>query len=177
MTAINLYLTPDAVHFFTDGGNYDAGTLELRHLGGKMFPMPQFDAALAWSGPSDLIAPLIPAIERAGAHSLSDLLSRLSDIVSGLRCHARFSVLVAGAEYGVSQGVAIQEGGRVSRLSAGDSVKSLPSQCRFDQGDIAASGLAIMQDQRSSGVVHGFCLHTEIRAGHLASTVLQRWSE
>jgi hypothetical protein len=177
MTAINLYLAVDAAHFFTDGGNYDAETLEFRHLGGKLFPLPQFDAVISWSGPSALIAPLIPAIERVGATSLGYLLACLADAVHSLRCPDRFSVIAAGVQGGKSLGIAIQEGGRANILTPGNSVKSVPTTLSFDPADIAGSGLAIMQDQRSSGVVHGYCLHTIVRPGHLVSKVLERWSE
>jgi hypothetical protein len=177
MTAINLYLAPDAAHFFTDAGNYDAGTLELRHLGGKLFPLPQFDAALAWSGPSALIASLIPAIERANAESLPDLLLRLPEAVSELRCPVPFSVLLAGVAGDAAIGIAVQEGERSTMLAAGDSVKSIPSAIRFDPLDVVGSGLAMMRDQRFSGVVHGYCLLTVIRAGSLVSQVIERWDE
>ena len=170
MTALNVYIAPDAAHIFTDGGNYDGG-LALHHLGGKLFHLPQFGAALAWSGPADLGPALIPAVEGWGASSLSALCSHLPAIVASLGLSKPHSVIVAG----VGKGVAIEEGGRSAHLSAGDSVKSIPSAVPFDPTDIAASGLAIMRDQRSSGVVHGFCLHTEIRADSLRSEVIERW--
>jgi hypothetical protein len=171
MTALNVYIASDAAHFFTDGGNYDAESLELRHLGGKLFHLPQYGAVLAWSGPASLGSALIPVVEGWGASSLAALCSHLPAIVASLNCGDRYSVIVAGA----AVGVATEEGGRTAFLAPGDAVKSIPSAIRFAPDAIRSSGLAMMRDQRSSGVVHGYCLHTEVRSGSLHSEVIERW--
>jgi hypothetical protein len=171
MTAINVFIAADAAHIFTDGGNYDAGSLEFRHLGGKLFHLPQYGAALAWSGPSSLGPKLVPAIGGSGASGLTALCSILPPIVASIGRDDPHSVIIAGAGVGMT----VEEGGRASFLTVGGYLKTIPSAMRFDKADIRGSGLAMMCDQRSSGVVHGFCLYTRVSRDRMISEVIERW--
>lgn len=174
MTALNVLLAADEVHFFTDGGNYDRDTLEFLHLGSKLCYLPQYDAVLAWSGPSALGSTLLPTVERSGCEGLWGLCAVLPDLVRGLGVLDRHSVVLAGVA-GLAIGVAVEEDGREASLRPGSYVVSLPSDAGFDPDDVRGSGLAMVRSQRMTGLVHGFCLHTVVGADRCSSEVLERW--
>jgi hypothetical protein len=50
MSALNCFVTPHAVHIFTDGGHYDLDTISVRGIGNKVVPLPHYNAALAGIG-------------------------------------------------------------------------------------------------------------------------------
>lgn len=169
MTAINVYVREDESHIFSDGGNYRADTLELSHLGSKVLPLPGLVGALAWSGETALGFDLMRRVEPASPGNLWDW-SEL--VVRQLRrVTDKYSVVL------VSPGlaIAVQEGGRIDQLRAGAYVKSVPTDADFDPEDVRGSGLAMMRDQRSSGIVHGYCQHTIVRADSLHSEIVERW--
>jgi hypothetical protein len=172
---MNILLLDRAVHIFTDGGHYEDGTLELRYLGGKVHYLPAQGAALAWSGPSALGPALVLATERYGARDLPGLLSAVPSLAEGCAGGEAYSVIVAGVLGGAALAVAAEEGGRSQLLGPGHFVKSIPSLIDFDAADVRGSGLAMVRDQRRSGVVHGFCVWTVVEEDSLRSEVVERW--
>jgi hypothetical protein len=71
--------------------------------------------------------------------------------------------------------VAAEEGLRYSLLGPGNFVKSLPSAVEFDMRDVRGSGLAMVRDQRRTGVVHGFCVHTVLTESSFCAEIAERW--
>ena len=167
MTALNVYIGEDASWVLADGGCYDDDTHELVHLGTKVLPLCGIIGVLAWSGPAYLGYDLMKEAERAGAGDLW----QCEKAVRPLLPSEPYSVLLVSP----GLGLALQEGGRVNQMWPGDFAKSIPSAVEFDPDDIDGSGLAMMRDQRSSGVVYGFCLRTEVRCDSISQKILERW--
>jgi hypothetical protein len=180
VTAINVLLEADRVHFFSDGGHF-AGT-QLCHLGGKVFPLPAYDAAMAYSGPSAAAPTLLAEIERSDAASLANLLNRLPGLVAAANRKAAvgrqpFSAVVAGVHGGIACGLAVEEGDTHHFLAPGSFIRSLPSDVAFVLTNLEASGLAMMEDQRRHGVVAGFCQHSVVGHDAFHSRILRRWPD
>lgn len=178
MTAINVLVGTDRVHFFSDGGHFADN--RLCHLGGKILHLPAYDAALAYSGPSVGALALLAEIERSPAPTLAALLNRLPGLVdvahrkAGIGQHP-FSAIVAGVERGLACGVAIEEGGAHHFLMPGSFIRSLATDVAFDPQDLVGSGLAMMEDQRRHGVVAGWCQRSVVGRDAFHSQILRRW--
>lgn len=182
MTAINVLLETDRVHFFSDGGHFAGHNQVLCQFGNKVMPLPLYNAAMTYSGPSAGAPALLAEIEGSAAPTLADLLSRLPVLVAAANRKAAvgrqaFSAIVAGVEGGMACGVAIEEGGAQHLLAPGSFVRSLASDVPFDPSDPEASGLAMMEDQRRQGVVAGWCQHSVVRHNSFQSRILRRWSD
>lgn len=178
MTAVNLLLEADQVHFFSDGGHYGDG--QVCHLGGKVLPLPAYNAAMAYSGPSAGALALLVEIERSNVPTLAALLNRLPRLVAGANRKAGvgrhpFSAIVAGVERGLACGIAIEEGGTHHFLMPGSFLQSLITDVAFDPRDLVGSGLAMMEDQRRHGIVAGWCQHSVISRDAFHSRILRRW--
>jgi hypothetical protein len=172
---MNVLLGRSEVHFFTDGGNYEGSTLELRDLGGKIHFLPAWGAAIAWCGPVGLGHSLLRATEKCHSRDLPGLLHAVPALAEGCAGGEAYSVIVAGVLGGAALAVAAEEGGRSQLLGPGHFVKSIPSLIDFDAADVRGSGLAMVRDQRRSGVVHGFCVWTVVEEDSLRSEVVERW--
>ncbi len=176
MTAVNVLLTTDEVHVFSDGGHYDPAGHIVR-VGAKTFHLPRYDAVLAFSGPTGAIPEILRRIEEADLPSLRLLCSQASVLLAGaVPIGMAYSVIIAGVEDGATLGVALEERGRVHLLGPGSIVRSLCCDVAFDPFDIVGSGRRMMAQQRAEhGVVAGFCLHSCLSQGALSSHVLDRW--
>lgn len=176
MTAVNVLLTADEVHVFSDGGHYDPAGNIVR-VGAKTFHLPRYDAILAFSGPTGSIPEILRRIEEAEFPTLAGLCSAAAVILAGaVPIGVAYSVILAGVEDGSAVGVALEERGRVHRLGPGSMIRSLSCDLAFDPLDIVGSGRRMMDQQRvRHGVVAGFCLHTCLSQGALSSHVLDRW--
>ncbi|WP_024585998.1 hypothetical protein [Aliihoeflea sp. 2WW] len=176
MTAVNVLLTADEVHVFSDGGHYDPAGNIVR-VGAKTFHLPRYDAILAFSGPTGAIPEILRRIEEADIASLAGLCAAAAVLLAGaVPIEMAYSVILAGIEDGETVGVALEERGRVHQLGPGSMVRSLSCHITFDPLDIVGSGRRMMAQQRAEhGVVAGFCLHSCLSRGALSSYVLDRW--
>lgn len=176
MTAVNVLLTLDEVHVFSDGGHYDPAGSVVR-VGAKTFHLPRYDAVLAFSGPTGAIPEILRRIEEENISSLAALCSAAAVLLAGaVPIGMAYSVIIAGVENGVTLGIALEERGRLHMLGPGSMVRSLSCDVAFDPLDIVGSGRRMMAQQRvEHGVVAGFCLHSCLSRGALSSHVLDRW--
>jgi hypothetical protein len=97
---MNVLLGRSEVHFFTDGGNYEGSTLELRDLGGKIHFLPAWGAAIAWCGPVGLGHSLLRATEKCHSRDLPGLLHAVPALAEGCAGGEPYSVVVAGLVLG-----------------------------------------------------------------------------
>ncbi|TPN04538.1 hypothetical protein [Mesorhizobium sp. B2-1-2] len=174
MTAINVFIDHNASHLFADTGHYNNATGQLDHLADKVFPLPEQQALLAWSGPSALGPRIADLLRRSGARSIQDLVAIAPGLIANLRLLAGFSAIVVGA----GQGIAIEEGGRVHHLTPGSVIRTISAANQLDPDDLQASAVRLMEEQRqSSGVVFGRCQHWLIRPTHCQMQVLHDWND
>lgn len=172
MTAVNVCLDSDGVHFFTDGGHFD-GSGALVQVGSKVMHLPRYDAALTLSGPSDALPRLLEAIERSNATDLSSLCEALPGMVERIiGAGVPYSVILAG----IDLGVALEENGKAHRLGPGSVIRSPACHLHFDAEDIAGSGLAILERQKAEHrLVGGLGQHSIVRSGSFESRTVARW--
>lgn len=165
MTAINAALLPDAIHIFSDGMCIDD---EGKQAGmtGKVFFLPVLDAVLAWSGPILAGPALAVALEWQG-RAIEHEAPRLAG-------SSRFSAMLFRLDP-VPNCTLVETGGAVRHLFAGQTMQSVTVAEQFDVADMAGSGLAMMEAQRSCGPVGGFCQHSVLDRGGFRSRILARW--
>ena len=176
MTAINVLLEPHRAHVFADGGHFSGKV--LRRIAVKTYPLPDYNAVLAWSGPSDDVCYVLNAVKLSGAATLPDLLIKLPTMIAGLGWKHPFSAILVGVFGGAAMGVTVEQEGKVTPLAAWNTVRALPSAVQFDPADIVGSGLRMMDDQRSvHGIVAGFVQHVVVEADRIDARVLKRWPD
>ncbi len=170
MSALNIFVTADAVHAFTDGGLYDPHSMKLQAIAPKIALLPQYSAILGSTGHSFIPELLQASINRSEFASFDDMVAGFPTFVSesvefwskqpgGLKDWGRFTIALAGWSEKENGPIAYvmrgwsnldMQGFKMHEVlrscSPHDSViESLP----FDGGHAAQSGLDIMRVQRS----------------------------
>ncbi|TPL42627.1 MULTISPECIES: hypothetical protein [unclassified Mesorhizobium] len=170
MTAINVLVGYSETHLFADTGHYNQATKKLDHLAPKVFPLPNHQALLAWSGPS-AFGPVLAELCRGSPEPLMIALPRM---IAGLGILAKFSAIVVGAGWGI----AVEEGGKVHHLAPGSVVRSITAENQLDPSDLRGSGVRLMEEQRqSSGVVFGECQYWHLTSQQCTMQVLHDWRD
>ena len=204
MTAINAFATSDAVHIFSDGGWHDPATGALLGIGGKVYALPDYNAAIAATG-SSIVGQMLSSylIEHRFADfgSLAAALPEwtkacveLSKTLPGGRDWGKFDVILGGWSKVTGPGIHLlkgySDGGwpayrsvelkRYMRPSVGV-IPELPAE------SVGEFGLYLLTKQRATEcvlptgerrfVVHGFAQHTSISVEGISMSVLEHWPD
>jgi len=177
MTAINVLVGYGETHLFADTGHYNPATKRLNHLAQKVYPLPEQDALLAWSGVSSVGSLLATEIRQSGISSILELIRSLPDIVRRLPILGRFSAIAVGAGCGIS----VEQGDKIHYLTPGTFIRSLPASTVLDPSNLntlRASAVELMKEQRqTSGVVFGECQYWHIGGRRATMQILHDWRD
>lgn len=200
MTATNVFVTPDAIHLFSDGTVLDpAGN--LIGSASKVFALPQAQTVVGVAG-TTLLRFSVEANISAGVDSFEDVVRRLPSLAEATRnnpetmLHGQFLVIAAGwsakaeafravAMTGVDgSGFFAFQPRPVDRFCA-------PSDFRldgmaFDPARAEESGIKIMEYQRRGGQITAtgprysvgcFIQHTLLTRDAITTKIIHRWPD
>lgn len=172
MTAINALLFGNKIHVFSDGGHYRNG---LQFIGSKVRYIPQLDALLTYSGPSEGLDITLNRLERYNPSNLYHACDILPHLVHKAD---KFSAVLMGITPEGAYGVTVEEDYGLNKLGDMSYVKSLECPTGFDIFDIEGSGLKIVEEQRLMyPVVGAYCQYSVLERDKFYNRILKRWND